>query len=254
MSPAAAPPQDGGSGLQPASDADFGLSTQVAAGVETTDAATGSKVLTDDVGNTTTAGPLGGNKVDKKGPAVACGTAPSFLLNESPANVTGTAVDGGAGPASQAVSAAADTSSVGASKKVAPQASDAVGNAGSADCAYSVRYTFGGFLQPVDTKTLNGMKAGLTAPIKWQLTDANGTPVSSLASVTGASSGVMSCAASALVDPLEEYATGATSLRYDATSRQFIYNWQSPKKAGTCYVVKLAFADGTTQSATFQLK
>jgi hypothetical protein len=131
---------------------------------------------------------------------------------------------------------------------------DAVGNAGSANCSYSVLYKFGGFLQPVDAKTLNSMKAGSTAPIKWQLTDAAGTPVSSLASVTGGTGVAASCAAGASVDPLEEYATGATSLRYDATAKQFIYNWQSPKKTGTCYAVKIAFADGTTQTATFQLK
>ena len=66
---------DGGSGLSPASDDHFSLSTDVQAGTETDNAQTGSKVLTDGVGHTTTVGPLGGNKVDKKNPQVSCGSA-----------------------------------------------------------------------------------------------------------------------------------------------------------------------------------
>jgi hypothetical protein len=61
---------DGGSGLNPASDANFSLSTTVAAGNETNNASTGTKTLTDDVGNSATAGPISGNKVDRKAPVL----------------------------------------------------------------------------------------------------------------------------------------------------------------------------------------
>ena len=55
-------------------------------------------------------------------------------------------------------------------------------------------------------------------------------------------------------DDIELLASGTTSLRYDATAGQFIYNWQTPKKVGYCYVVTVKLADGTSISANFNLK
>lgn len=46
--------------------------------------------------------------------------------------------------------------------------------------------------------------------------------------------------------------TGSTSLRYDATGGQFIYNWKTP--AGTCYQLTMKAADGGSISANFKLK
>ena len=66
---------DGGSGLAVAGDASFSLSTTVAAGTEDSNASTGSHSVSDAVGHTVTAGPISGNKIDKKAPSVSCGTA-----------------------------------------------------------------------------------------------------------------------------------------------------------------------------------
>jgi hypothetical protein len=55
-------------------------------------------------------------------------------------------------------------------------------------------------------------------------------------------------------DDVEVVATGGTSLRYDATSGQFIYNWQTPKKPGYCYVVSVTTTDGSVLAANFRLK
>ena len=48
--------------------------------------------------------------------------------------------------------------------------------------------------------------------------------------------------------------TGGTSLRYDAAAAQFIFNWQTPKQAATCWRVDVTFTDGTAKSASFKLK
>jgi hypothetical protein len=55
--------------------------------------------------------------------------------------------------------------------------------------------------------------------------------------------------------PLDEFsATGGTSLRYDTTGGQFIFNWQTPKKAGICYMVTMTTQDGSGLSAYFKAK
>jgi AraC-like DNA-binding protein len=58
----------------------------------------------------------------------------------------------------------------------------------------------------------------------------------------------------ARADDIELVATGGTSLRYDTTGGQFIYNWQTPKKAGSCYLVTVSMIDGSSLSAHFKLK
>lgn len=54
-------------------------------------------------------------------------------------------------------------------------------------------------------------------------------------------------------DPLETLATGGTSLRYDTTAGQFIYNWQTPKTPGS-FKVTLTAPDGSTIVAYVRLK
>jgi hypothetical protein len=72
---------DAGSGLANAADAAFDLSTSVAMGSETANALTGTREVCDAVGNCATAGPIGGNKVDKKAPEIA-------IIQPAPAEYT----------------------------------------------------------------------------------------------------------------------------------------------------------------------
>jgi len=120
-----------------------------------------------------------------------------------------------------------------------------------------VKYGFPGFLQPVDNlPAVNVGNAGRTIPIKWQLSDASGAPVSSLLSLTSLLSNTIACDASPS-DLLEEQllSPGGTVFRYDAASNEFIYNWQTSKSwAGTCRLVRLTLADGMKYDAKFQLK
>lgn len=135
-------------------------------------------------------------------------------------------------------------------------ATDRSGNVSNAKTfKVTVLFDWSGFFAPVDTnKVLNGMKAGSTVPLKWSVSNQTGGYLSDLSIVNMTTSGVASCDTGALVDDLSQYTTGGTQLRYDSTANQFIYNWQSPKKPGTCYTVTIGLTDGTTHSATFQLK
>ncbi len=62
---------DVGSGLADPADGSFSLATAVPQGTETADAATASRRVCDAAGNCTTAGPITGNMVDKRGPTVS---------------------------------------------------------------------------------------------------------------------------------------------------------------------------------------
>lgn len=114
---------------------------------------------------------------------------------------------------------------------------------------------FEGFFAPVNNDTLNIAKSGATVPIKFRVRDASGALVTDTAVVASASGVRATCEAGASTDPLEQYATGATSLRYDTAAQYFIYNWKSPfGKAGACYQVVLVLSDDTEHSASFKLK
>jgi len=90
---------DGGSGLANAADANFSLSTNVPTDTETSNASTGAHPVCDAVGNCATAGPISGNKVDRKAPRVSCGSADAAWHN-SDQSADCTADDSGSGLAS----------------------------------------------------------------------------------------------------------------------------------------------------------
>jgi hypothetical protein len=135
-------------------------------------------------------------------------------------------------------------------------ATDASGNISAPQSfTVTVNFAWSGFFAPIDTgKTLNQMKGGSTAPIKWNVSNPLGGYISDLSIVAKAYSGVMVCDNMAPLDNLETYATGGTSLRYDFTNNQFIYNWQSPKAPGLCYQVQIVLTDRSVHIAQFKLK
>ena len=124
---------------------------------------------------------------------------------------------------------------------------------------YGVSATFNGFLQPIDGHAVNTGKYGRTYPIKWQLRDSSGALLSDTTAqlLVGMMSGgqkAVTCGSFTLLpeDALEESTTGSTSLRYDATSDQFIYNYKAPT-SGSCYIFAIRYADGlTTQQIDFK--
>jgi hypothetical protein len=118
------------------------------------------------------------------------------------------------------------------------------------------RVTLKGFYQPVDLGTLNLVKGGSTVPLKFEVF-AGQTELTDMAVVDTFKVGAVNCQtlSGSPTDDIEQYSTGATALRYDTKSGQFIQNWQTPKgKAGTCYQVKLTTDDGSSLVASFKLK
>jgi hypothetical protein len=250
---------DGGSGL--AGTSPFTLSTSVSEGSETDAAATNSESVEDNVGNSVTAGPVTGNKVDKKGPQVTL-TCPVNVILGSSASASWTAVDGGSGVATGYALGSITglvTSSIGQHTATAPKGTsiDQVTPANespAATCNYSVIYDWTGFFQPVDNNNLNVAKAGSAIPVKFNLGGNQGLNIFS----TGypASKTVACGSIDASTDNIEEtWNAGGSSLVYDATAQQYVYVWKTEKSwASTCRRLDVKLIDGTVHSAYFKFK
>jgi hypothetical protein len=208
---------DGQSGLANPADAVFSLSTHVATGTETSNALTDSRQACDKADNCAAVGPLGGNKVDRKPPAVTI-AAPS-----------GTYVLG------QAVAA--------------NYATDNAGNRNAATVSYTVGYG----IRPL--YTVVAKQSGSAYPIKLQLIDANGNNVSS-PQVAVHAVGVMLASSSASRPLLTAgNANPDMDFRYDAALGGYILNLKLTGYATGSYSLQfMAGNDSAVHNALFQVK
>jgi len=133
---------------------------------------------------------------------------------------------------------------------------DSAGNSTTVTHSYSVVYAFNGFLPPIaNPPVVNIAKAGQTIPVKWQLLDSGGKYISDVGAVASLQSAPSACDAAPSViiwDTVEP--AGGSSLRYDAVSQQFVYNWQTSKSWTGCWTLQLTLNDGTTHLAKFSFK
>jgi hypothetical protein len=132
---------------------------------------------------------------------------------------------------------------------------DKAGNSYSESRTYTVlAWTLNGFYQPVDMNgVFNTVKGGSTVPLKFEIF-AGPTELTNTSYVQSLQAFQIQCSAGGTEDPIETLAAGGTSLRYDAVAGQFIYNWQTPKKPGTCYRVIMVTKDNSKLEAFFKLK
>lgn len=156
-----------------------------------------------------------------------------------------------------------DTSSVG-EKSVRCVATDMAGNQASATAKYTVIYQFKGFYPPVDNPpAVNIVVAGQAIPVKWRLTDANGSPVagplpvfkvtveSYACSCTPTSGKFTSCA------PTGEKVTLDVKIEPTGESGVYHFVWKTPKTyADTCQrlVIDLGEGAGFEHAALFQFR
>jgi uncharacterized protein len=243
---------DGGSGLAIPADATFTLATSVAAGVETANASTSSHTVCDHSGNCSTAGPIAGNKVDKRGPQVSI-TSPNnatYLLNQAIAS-NYNCTDGGSGVSTcsgpVASGANINTASVGA-QTFTVNSTDVVGNASSTTVSYTVGYNV---CLLYDTTHSN--KAGSTVPIRLQLCDADGKNVSNAAvSLTAVRLVLVWTGASLIVDDSGN-ANPDANFRFDNAS--YIFNLSTKGlQTGTYNLIFLSGNDPTPHAAPFQVR
>ncbi|HZT82478.1 MAG TPA: Ig-like domain-containing protein, partial [Gemmataceae bacterium] len=186
--------------------------------------------------------------IDKTPPTVsitAPGSAAHYLLNQAVAAIYSSA-DALAGIASSAGTVAnganIDTSSVG-SHSFAVTAADKAGNTTTQTVTYYVDYNYGtGLFAPVTAG--KAFKLGSTIPVKFQLKDANGNYISNLSAVLAIQ-----------LDGSAATATGGTSLRYDPTAQQFVFNLSTAGvKTEGSHTITVVLASGQTISVPITLR
>ena len=192
-------------------------------------------------------------KIDKTAPEVGfSSTLGDSYFGSTPAAPGCTASDSLSGLAADCT--VADYSTAVGTHTLTATATDKAGNTSTVTQSYEVKaWTLKGFYQPVDMNgVLNTVKGGSTVPAKFEVF-AGDTEITD-PSLMSFSMAKISCSPIVPTDEIETTATGSTSLRYDATAGQFIYNWKTPTGAGTCYRLTMKSADGSTMSANFKLK
>jgi probable HAF family extracellular repeat protein len=210
----------------------------------------------DTAGNTSAPSNVVTVKIDKTLPVVSLTGGPangsSHYFGAVPSAPTCTASDALSGLDTCVISGF--STAVGA-HTVTATAKDKAGNQKTASATYTVQpWTLAGFYQPVDMGgVLNTVKNGSTVPIKFKVF-AGTTELVDPAVVIQPLKATENACESASTDEIELTVSGATSLRYDVTSGQFIYNWQTPKKPNFCYTVTVTLSDGTAVNAKFKLR
>jgi hypothetical protein len=218
---------------------------------------TTAQMVSDNAGNTSAPTNVVTYKIDKTNPTVSLAGGPanssSSYFGSVPPAPTCVGADGLSG---------LDTCTVsGYSTAVGPHTvtATATDNAGNSTTTAPVTYTVVawtmlGFYQPTDMNGIvNTVKNGSTVPLKFEVF-IGPTELTNTSAVLQPLRAIVSNCSGAPTDDIELLATGGTSLRYDTTAGQFIYNWQTPKTVGTCYLVTVTAADGSTLQANFKLK
>jgi hypothetical protein len=227
-------------------------------------ARTASITVTDNAGNSETFATPAVN-IDRTGPTVTItspGNGASYLVGAQ--LLAGySCSDGLSGVASCAGPVAngdaVDTSASGAFS-FAVNATDQAGNTASRNHGYNVvdaGYSFGGFYWPVrNPPTVNVMKAGWIAPLRWSLLDSNGKVVADRKTFKSVSSRAVSCQSGAPSATVGESSSGgSTGLFYNPITRKFVYLWKTSSGwRGTCRVMTLELSDGQKKEAVFRFK
>jgi hypothetical protein len=235
---------------------DSGSGVQSCAGDTTLGEGANQSVIgtaTDWAGNTAT-DTVSGINIDTTKPTAGFNGGPSgsYYYGSDPAPPTCAASDSLSGVDTCVITGGGAT--VGTHSYTAT-ATDNAGNTATATLGYTVLpWNLTGFYSPVDMGNVwNTVKGGSTVPLKFEVFA--GSELTSTSAVASFSQKAVTCPnGSAPTDDIEFTTTGGTALRYDSTAGQFIQNWATPKKPGTCWDVTVTTQDGSKVSAHFQLK
>jgi hypothetical protein len=134
-------------------------------------------------------------------------------------------------------------------------ATDNAGNESSITLAYTVLpWTLRGFANPVSMTAPNVVKGGSTVNLKFEIF-AGATELTGLDAIAMVLQAPAACGTDVPFGPSSlASTTKGSSLRYDTNSGQYVVKWDAPSSAGSCWLVSVVAADGSSLQATFQVK
>jgi hypothetical protein len=172
-----------------------------------------------------------GGLIEVTPPTITCPPQQTFIVGQPDATLTA-AVTGIDDP-----TIVATVSTEAAGPQFETISASNPGGTTTEDCGYTVTYRFQGFQQPIDTDAVNKVKAGRTVPVKWRLTEWDGTPVSDRASFVRLTSSADACITGAPTDDIETTTTGS-GLTYTGDGN-WLYNWKTTGLAAGCRELRL---------------
>lgn len=131
-------------------------------------------------------------------------------------------------------------------------AQNVAGTVASSTIKYNVAYSFGGFLDPIKSDGSGVYKLGRTLPIKFQLTDANHSSVSTASArlvVTSVSGGKVG------TSPIDlTVSTNDSGNLFRYTGGQYIYNFNTGQLTAGAWQVKVVLNDGSSYGVMISLR
>ena len=217
---------------------------------------------TDYAGNTSTPATVSGLKIDKTKPVITIGgltlendgvvsSIGTFTLNQL---ATWSASDTLSGLATED-SGTLNTATVGLHTKTLT-ATDKAGNTFEKTIVYNVVYNFGGVLQPINSNGSSIFKAGSTIPVKFQLTNAQGTFVSTANATISVKKVTNTVLGTNYEDvPVNSTPNSGNTFRYDFSASQYIYNLSTKGLSSGSYMITIDLHDGSeAKMVCFSLK
>jgi uncharacterized membrane protein len=115
------------------------------------------------------------------------------------------------------------------------------------------RYPFTGFLRPLESTSLNTVKAGSGVPIRFGLGGNRGLQIFQTGYPLSRSVSCEGTMASGTVAETVTVTAGKSALSYDASTNQYIYAWQTDKAwAGSCRELVMRLVDGSEHKLRFK--
>lgn len=133
-------------------------------------------------------------------------------------------------------------------------ASDPHGNISTATQKVTVKYNFGGILQPINPDGTSIFKLGSTIPVKFQLKDTNGSYVSTAVATISYAKYASGIVGTDLEAVSTSAATAGNLFRYDTASNQYIFNMATKGLTTGSYQLSIKLDDGSTYKVIVSLK